>query len=60
MQRAGLISVEYMHVLQAMVGFRNILVHEYKKLDIHIMVDVIEHRMRELLHFANSALKIAG
>lgn len=59
-QRAGLISVEYMHVLQAMVGFRNILVHEYKKLDIHIMVDVIEHRMRELLHFANAALKIAG
>lgn len=60
LQRAGLISVERMNTLQAMVGFRNILVHEYKKLDLHIMVEVIEHRMRELLDFANAALKAAG
>lgn len=59
LQRAGLISVERMNTLQAMVGFRNILVHEYKKLDLHIMVEVIEHRMRELLDFANTALKVA-
>ena len=59
-QRAGLISVEHMNALQAMVGFRNILVHEYKKLDICIMVDVIEHRMREFLNFANIALKANG
>lgn len=59
LRRAGLISVERMNTLQAMVGFRNILVHEYKKLDLHIMVEVIEHRMRELLDFANTALKAA-
>ena len=47
-----------MNTLQAMVGFRNILVHEYKKLDLHIMVEVIEHRMRELLDFANTALEV--
>lgn len=37
-----------------------ILIHEYKKLDIRIMVDVIGHRMRDPLHFANAALKVAG
>lgn len=60
LQRAGLISVEQMNTLQAMVGFRNILVHEYAGLDLDVVVDVIEHRMRELLDFANAALKAAG
>ena len=59
LQRAGLIGVEQMHALQAMVGFRNILVHEYRRLDLHILVDVIERRMRELLNFANTALNAA-
>lgn len=56
LQRAGLISVEQMHLLQGMVGLRNILVHEYKRLDLDIMVEVIERRLRELLDFANAAL----
>jgi uncharacterized protein YutE (UPF0331/DUF86 family) len=41
-----------------MIGFRNILVHEYRQLDLGIMVDVIEHRLRELLDFANNALQL--
>ena len=60
LERAGLISPERMNNLQAMVGFRNILVHQYQKMDINIMVDVIEHRLRELLVFADAALEMAG
>lgn len=56
LQRAGMIGVERMKALQAMVGFRNVLVHEYARLDLHILVEVIEHQMRELLDFANEAL----
>lgn len=59
LHRANLINTDQMKMLQAMVGFRNILVHEYQKLDMQIMVDVIEHRMRGLLDFANTALKAA-
>ena len=54
--RAGLISQEQMASLQAMVGFRNILVHEYMRIDLRILVDVIEHRMSELVDFAQAAL----
>jgi uncharacterized protein YutE (UPF0331/DUF86 family) len=43
-----------------MVGFRNTLVHQYQKLDLQIMVDVIEHRLREFLDFANAAPDVAG
>jgi uncharacterized protein YutE (UPF0331/DUF86 family) len=56
LEKAGLIEIERMKSLQAMVSFRNILVHEYKKVDIRIMVDVIEHHVRGLLDFANIAL----
>jgi uncharacterized protein YutE (UPF0331/DUF86 family) len=59
LQKAGLIQVEQMKTLQAMVGFRNTLVHEYQELNLAIMVEVIEHRLRELLVFANTALKAA-
>jgi uncharacterized protein YutE (UPF0331/DUF86 family) len=57
LHEAGLISLEQMNILQGMVGFRNTLVHQYKKLDLNIMMDVIEHRMFDLLDFANCALK---
>jgi uncharacterized protein YutE (UPF0331/DUF86 family) len=60
LQRGGLISVEMMATLQAMVGFRNILVHEYRKLDLGVMVDVIKNHARKLLDFANLALQKVG
>ncbi|MEK7844314.1 MAG: DUF86 domain-containing protein, partial [Pseudomonadota bacterium] len=38
LEQAGLIDTEMMRKLQGMVGFRNILVHEYQKMDMAIMV----------------------
>ena len=60
LQQAGLITIEQMNGLQAMVGFRNTLVHQYQTLNLQIMVDVIEHHLRELLDFAQAALDAAG
>ncbi len=60
LQKNGLISTEQMKSLQSMVGFRNILVHEYRRLEIGILVHVIQRRMRELLDFANTMVKTAG
>lgn len=60
LQRAGLIGEKQMSSLQAMVGFRNVLVHEYTRVNLQVLVDVIEHRMREVLDFANAALRAAG
>ena len=58
LEQAGLIDTEMTKKLQGMVGFRNILVHEYQKMDMNIMVEVIEHRIRDLLAFANRALGV--
>jgi len=57
LHHAGLISGEQLKALQAMVGFRNILVHNYQKLNLDIMVDVIENHLQDLLDFANAALE---
>lgn len=49
--RAGIISGDMSKLLQTMVGFRNILVHEYQEIDIRIMTDVIENHLDELVRF---------
>ena len=56
LQRAGLIDEAMAAALRAMVGFRNILVHQYQMLDLDIMVEVVERRLDDLLAFANIAL----
>ena len=57
LQIAGLIDEPVAANLQAMVGFRNILVHDYADLDLSIIVDIIEHHLQELLDFADLALQ---
>lgn len=43
--------------LEGMVGFRNVLVHEYQRIDIQLMIDVIENRLDDLLLFTDYILK---
>ena len=40
--------------LEGMVGFRNVLVHEYQRLDINLMIDVIEKKLDDLLVFVDA------
>lgn len=49
---AGIIDRELGRQLKAMVGFRNVLVHEYTELDLALMIEVIEHHLDELINFA--------
>ncbi|MBI5193864.1 MAG: DUF86 domain-containing protein [Nitrospirae bacterium] len=48
-----IIPQELSNKLKGMVGFRNILVHEYQEFDAGIMKDVIEHRLDDLIAFTN-------
>lgn len=43
--------------LEGMVGFRNVLVHEYERLDIGLMIEVIENRLDDLLLFTDCVLR---
>jgi uncharacterized protein YutE (UPF0331/DUF86 family) len=56
LQTAGLLTKELTCSLHRMVGFRNIAVHEYRKLDLAKVRYIIEHRLDDLLAFSKAML----
>ena len=58
LEAQGLVPEELSKRLQAMVGFRNVLVHEYQRLDIGVMREVVEHRLDDLLEFTRCILAL--
>lgn len=55
--RARVIPQELADKLKGMVGFRNIMVHQYQELDVKIMVDVIEHHLDDLVVFTTQVME---
>lgn len=54
---AGLIRPEMLTKLKAMVGFRNVAVHQYQSLDVDIVQSIVEREMFILNDFSRLALK---
>jgi uncharacterized protein YutE (UPF0331/DUF86 family) len=54
---AGLISTDLADRMQKMVGFRDIGVHEYQKIDLDILGKIIEHHLDDFVEFTNALLK---
>jgi len=52
----GLITKELAHRMKMMVGFRNIAVHEYQRLDMNIMKAVLEKHLGDLRLFGQTLL----
>lgn len=55
---AKLIGEPMARELQAMVGFRNVLVHEYRRVDLSVVVRIVEVRLDVLLAFAARAIEL--
>ena len=61
LERAGWIEAPLADALRNMAGFRNILVHGYDAVDLEIVRDIVEHRLDDLLKFAESVrLRLHG
>jgi len=58
LEQRGAIDSEMANRLKMMVGFRNIAVHEYQKLNLNIVQKVIEAHLQDLLEFARLVLKM--
>ncbi len=54
--REGVISPDLLPSLKGMVGFRNVLVHQYKDLDLAILEAVIERNLLDLLRFSREVM----
>ncbi|WP_252179625.1 DUF86 domain-containing protein [Endozoicomonas sp. 4G] len=53
----GYVPVDLADSMIKMVGFRNIAVHEYQKLNVDILKVVIEEHVQEIKLFAEEAMK---
>ncbi len=46
--------------MQAMVGFRNIAVHEYENINIDILKNILDHHLQDLEEFNTAIFKHTG
>jgi len=59
LEEAGLLQREASRRLQAMVGFRNIAVHDYQQIDLEILRAIIRERLSDLEAFARELIRWA-
>jgi uncharacterized protein YutE (UPF0331/DUF86 family) len=57
LERAGLLESVLAARLVGMVGFRNVSVHEYRKLDMNVVRSIIEHHLADLLALSEAILR---
>ena len=60
LQEAGLIDTEISLRMQAMVGFRNIAVHNYQKLNLDVVRSILETRLDDFRQFSSIAIRLSA
>ena len=58
LEGAGRLSADLSRRLQAMVGFRNIAVHQYQELQIPILRAIVEQRLEDFRAFAGLLVEV--
>ena len=58
LQNNKIIDHEMSERLKAMIGFRNIAIHNYQRLNLKIIQAIIEKHMEDLMHFSEIIMKI--
>ena len=54
----GVVSSELSKKLSAMVGFRNIVAHDYEDLNYDIVYDILQNRLKDIEKFSDAVSKI--
>jgi uncharacterized protein YutE (UPF0331/DUF86 family) len=57
LQTHGLLSEPLAHAMKRMVGFRNIAIHEYDKLNLDIVKSIIATKLDDILMFGKQLLR---
>ena len=52
--RGGWLAIDQVPALRGMVGFRNVLVHEYDEVDLAVVRDVIDNHLGDLVAFVEA------
>ena len=57
LERSGVLPSDLARPLRAMVGFRNVAVHDYRRLDLAVVDGIVARHLDGLLAFASLALR---
>ncbi len=57
LEREGALPSDLADPLRAMVGFRNVAVHDYRRLDLDVVEAIIDRHLDELVAFTRFALR---
>jgi len=60
LEKAKIIKKDLSRKMQAMVGFRNIAIHDYQSLDVDILKSILKKHLRDLEEFYTSILTHFG
>ena len=58
LQRTGIVTVDMADKMKAMVGLRNVVVHQYQDLDLDIIASVVRDHLGDLSDFARIILDL--
>lgn len=58
-EEAGLLTKELSSQMQKMVGFRNIAVHDYRKLSLEILRSILDTRLGDFRDFVRTVISMA-
>ena len=58
LEKARLIDADLSLRMKRMVGFRNVAVHDYRKLDLEIVRSIVGSRLPDFLEFTRAALAL--
>ena len=59
LERADLLDSDLAGRMSRMVGFRNVAVHDYRKLSMEIVASLVRERLDDFLDFTRAALALA-
>ncbi len=57
---AGIVQPVLRDRLKAMIGFRNVAVHDYRKLNLDVVRNIVETRLGDFREFATAMLRASG
>ncbi|BER91423.1 MAG: hypothetical protein PWP60_1206 [Candidatus Atribacteria bacterium] len=56
----GVVAADLARELAKMVGFRNVIAHDYQDLDYGIVLDVLHNRLKDIKNFLNEVSNAMG
>ena len=59
LERAGIVTGEMAGKMKAMVGLRNVVVHQYQDLDLDIVTSVVREHLTDLSDFARTMVRLS-